>query len=158
MKVLNNILGYDLKIYQDNDYFCFSIDSVILANLCNINLRTKNICELGTGNGVVPLILTRRTNALIDGVEIQKDLCLLANESILLNNKEKQINIINQDMRDFSKTNLNKYDLVLCNPPYFKIDPNSTKNNDNHKSIARHEIDLTLDDCFKTASLILKRR
>ena len=76
MKVLNDILGYkDLKIYQDDDFFCFSLDSVILANYCNIRLSDKNICDLCTGNGVIPLILSKRTDKNIYCVEIQKNIC-----------------------------------------------------------------------------------
>ena len=75
MKVLNDILGYkNLKIFQDNECFCFSLDSVILANYVNVRLRDNKICDLGTGNGVIPLILSKRTNKNIYCVEIQKKL------------------------------------------------------------------------------------
>lgn len=155
MKTLNDILGLDLKIYQDSQFFCFSIDSVILASLSHINLRCKNICDLGTGNGVIPLIISKRFNGSIVGVELQKDLAIMAKDSVSINNISN-ISIVNSDMRDYSKKNTDKFDLVLSNPPYFKYDSNSTLNKDVHKSIARHEIDSSLNDFFKCASLILK--
>ncbi len=159
MKVLNDVLGYPLKIYQDQDYFCFSIDSVILANLVNIRLRTKKIVDLGTGNGIIPLLLSNRTNAHIDAVEIQKDLADMAIESIKYNKLESQINIYNQDMLDFSEcSKYNTYDLVLSNPPYFKNEEKSTKNLDIHKVIARHEVKIKLENIVEIASNLLKER
>ena len=156
MKRLDDILGMSLKIYQDSDYFCFSIDSVILASLSHINLRCKNICDLGTGNGVVPLILSKRFRGNIVGVELQKDLSSLAKMSVNIN-KLSNISIVNSDMRDYAKDdNLNKFDLVLCNPQYFKYDPNKTLNRNSHKTIARHEDNISLDEIFWCSNLLLK--
>lgn len=156
MKVLNDILGMNLKIYQDDSYFCFSIDSVILASLSHINLRCKNICDIGTGNGVVPLILSKRFDGNIVGVEIQKDLVSLAEESVSFNNISN-IQIINNDIKDFTcSENISKFDLVLCNPPYFKYDSNAKLNSDLHKTIARHEENISLDEIFKCAFQLLK--
>lgn len=158
MKVLNDILGYKgLKIYQDLDYFCFSLDSVLLANFANIRLRDKNICDFGTGNAVIPLILSKRTKAKIIGVEIQENLFKLANESINYNNLENQIKIINADIDDKELFNFNEYfDLILCNPPYFPVSDKSNINNSVEKSIARHEIYMDLNKLFKVAKKSLK--
>lgn len=63
MEVLNDILGYpNRKIYQNNEFFSFSLDSIMLANFVTIRMRDKKIIDLGTGNGVIPLILSLRTN------------------------------------------------------------------------------------------------
>ena len=156
---INNILGYqDLKIYQDDQFFCFSLDSIILANYSSLRLRDKNIVDFCTGNGVVPIILSQRCNKNIDGVEIQKKLADLAFKSVSINNLDSRINIINQDVKDFSldSDNLNKYDLVLCNPPYFKNDLNSAKNLSYEKMIARHEICINLDEVCSCAKKVLK--
>ena len=75
MEVLNDILGYkNRKIYQNSDFFSFSLDSVMLANFVTLRLRDKKILDLGTGNGVIPLILSLRTKKDIVGLEIQKSL------------------------------------------------------------------------------------
>ncbi len=158
MKVLNDILGYNnLKIYQDNTYFCFSLDSVILANYVNIRLRDNYICDLCTGNGVVPLILSKRTNKKIFGVEIQKSIYDLAMESVKINNLEDRITLINCDISDKLKFNYNEYfDLVTCNPPYFKLNENSLLNENIEKQIARHELKMDLDSLFSVSKRILK--
>ncbi len=157
MKKLNDVLGYDLKIYQDTDYFCFSNDSIILASLVNIRLSYKNILDLGTGNGIIPLILSKRCKAKIKGVEIQKDLFDLAVCSVNYNKLNNRINIINDDILEFYKNEkVNSYDLIVCNPPYFKKYDGTLKNKDMHKVIARHEVKITIEEIIKVASILLK--
>ncbi len=158
MKVLNDILGYkNLKIYQDSDFFCFSLDSVILANYSNIRPNDKKICDLGTGNGVIPLILSQRTKSNIYCVEIQTKLYNLAKESFKYNHLDNQITIYNCDIDDkinFPFTDF--FDLVLCNPPYFKLEKKSLVNISVEKQIARHEVKMNLEKLFKVTSNILK--
>ena len=157
MERIYDILGYkDLNIYQDSSFFSFSLDSIILANYSTIRVRDKKIVDFCTGNAVVPIILTRRCDKIIDCVEIQEKLYDLAVKSIKLNKLENRINIINDDVKVFSKNNLNVYDLVLCNPPYFKDLENSSKNLSKEKMIARHEICINLDEVCHSANLVLK--
>ena len=75
MEEIDNILGYEgsYKIIQDKDAFSFSIDSTILSFFCDIKPREKNIIDLGTGNAIIPLILSLRTNKKIYGIEIQEN-------------------------------------------------------------------------------------
>ena len=156
---LNDILGYsNLKIYQDDNFFSFSLDSIILANYSTIRLRDKKIIDFCTGNAVIPIILTRRCNKNIEGVEIQKPLYDLALKSVEINNLSSRIKIYNQDVKDFANdiANLNVYDLVLCNPPYFKNIENSSKNISYEKMIARHEVLINLDEVCSCAKKILK--
>ena len=78
MVVLNDILGYkNRKIYQDNNYFKFSLDGVLLANFVYIKLTTKKIIDIGTGTGIIPLLLSLKTRINIDAIEIQEELCKL---------------------------------------------------------------------------------
>ena len=74
MEVLNDIVGKNLKIYQDDEYFKFSLESVLLPNFVTINLKDKNILDLCCGNAPIPLILSKKTNAKIYGVELQKEI------------------------------------------------------------------------------------
>lgn len=157
MEMINDILGYkNLKIYQNDLYFSFSLDSIILANYSTIRLRDTKIVDFCTGNGVVPIILSKRSSSNLVGVEIQEKLCDLAKRSVTLNNLDDRINIICSDIKDFSKNNLNVYDLVLCNPPYFKNNLESIKNISYEKKIARHEILLNLDELLDCAKKVLK--
>ena len=89
VEALNDILGYpNRKIYQDDTFFSFSLDSVMLANFVTVRLRDSNFLDLGTGNGVIPLILSLRTSKNIIGVELQKPLATLASKSVSYNHLE----------------------------------------------------------------------
>lgn len=158
MEELDDVLGYNLKIYQRRDWFCFSLDSVLLANFVSIKLSTKKILELGSGNGIIPLILTLRTNKVIEGVEIQQDLFKLAEKSIKYNKLEDKIKLRNIDIKNLllEKEKYNTYDLLICNPPYFSNLDKSTKNDNIHKTIARHEIKINLEDILKVTNRLLK--
>ena len=156
MKVLNDLLwDGDLKIYQNSDGFKFSLDSVLLSNFVTINKSAKNILDIGTGNAPIPLMLTKRTNANILGIEIQKESYLLAKESIEFNKLENQIEVVLADINKiYTDLNNNFYDTIICNPPYFKVNMNIS-NNDN-KRIARSDEFLKIEDLFRISKKLLK--
>lgn len=160
MEVLNDILGYsNRKIYQNTDFFSFSLDSVMLSNFVTIRLKDKKILDLGTGNGVIPLILSLRTDKSIIGVEIQKALVELAKKSVKYNNLESQISIVHSDMKDYVSFNtIEQYDIITCNPPYFKVNDKNFFNETKEKMIARHEVCISLEEVICTASKLLKNK
>lgn len=158
MKKNNYLLGYkNLRVYQDSEMFNFSLDSVLLPNFVTINKNIKNILDIGCGNLPVSLILTTKTDASITAVEIQKDVYDIALKNLELNNKQNQINIINADIRDLYKNfETEYYDVIVCNPPFFKVSKDSHLNKNDYKTIARHEVFLNLDDLFLISKKILK--
>ena len=159
MKVVNDLLGYnDLKIVQNPDWFSFSLDSVLLPNFVTLNKNIKNILDLGTGNAPIPMILsTLIENATIYGVEIQKDVFEMAEESIKINNLTSRIKLINDDMKRLDQYfEPNFFDVIVSNPPYFKLEELSKKNEDEHKTIARHEEKITLSELIQIAKKYLK--
>lgn len=158
MEKNNYLLGYkNLRVYQDSEMFNFSLDSVLLPNFVTINKNIKNILDIGCGNLPVSLILTTKTDASITAVEIQKDVYDIALKNLELNNKQNQINIINADIRDFYKNfETEYYDVIVCNPPFFKVSKDSHLNKNDYKTIARHEVFLNLDDLFSISKKILK--
>ena len=158
MEVLNDILGYkNRKIYQDNDCFSFSLDSVMLANFATIRLRDKRVVDLGCGNGVIPLIMSLRTDKDIVGVEIQEKLADMAKRSVEYNKLDSQIKIINQNMKEFADSEyFESFDLVTCNPPYFKVNDKSYFNDSYEKMIARHEVEINLSQLLVVARKLLK--
>ncbi len=158
MKVTNYLLGYkDLKIVQDSDMFSFSLDSVLLPNFVTLNKKITNILDIGCGNAPIPLILSTKTNAKITGIEIQKSVYDMAVESVKINNKEDQIKIINDDINEFYKNEeTDKYDVITCNPPFFKYIESSNINKNDYKTIARHEVKLNLNQLFTIARKLLK--
>ncbi len=158
MEEINYLLGYkNLKILQNTQMFNFSLDSILLPNFVTLNLTTKRILDIGCGNAPIPLILSTKTDALITGVEIQKDVFDLAIKSVDINNLGKQINIINGDIKIIYDTwETDSFDIIMCNPPFFKVNENSNINDSEYKTIARHEVMLNLDDIFKISKKLLK--
>ena len=158
MKVINYLLGYkNLKIAQDNEMFNFSLDSVLLPNFVTINKKIDRILDIGCGNAPIPLILSTKTDALITGVEIQKEVYDLAIESVSINKKEDQITIINKDINDYYKEiETDSFDVITCNPPFFKYIETSNINKNDYKTIARHEVKLNLNQLFNIAKKLLK--
>ena len=157
-EIINDLVYFDnLKIVQNKEYFNFSLDSVLLPNFCCLNKSIKKIIDLCTGNAPIPLILSTMTDAEIIGVEIQKNIYDLAIKSVKINNLDKIIKIINEDVRKIdSYFETDTFDLITCNPPYFRLNEKSILNDNSVKSIARHEININLNDIMKISKKLLK--
>jgi len=150
-----NLLGTNLIINQSNN--SFSLDTILLSSFCHPRLTTNNILDIGTGIGTIPLYLSTKTNAKIVGVEIQESLSNEAVCNVYLNHLNKQIEIINGDITHVYRE-LPKFDLIVCNPPYFKTTHLSFMNKNNSKSVIRHEDILSLISLFCVSNYLLKNR
>ena len=157
MKVINDLLNYNgMKIVQDDNYFNFSLDSVLLPNFITINSNTKKILDLGTGNAPIPMILTTLTDAKIYGIELQKEIYDLAVESVGINKLNDRITLINDNMKNLDKYfEVNSFDIIVSNPPYFKLNEKSNINESIQKTIARHEKEITLSEIVQIAKRFL---
>ena len=158
MIVKNNLLNYkNAYIFQDTEYFKMSLDSLLLSKFVTINLRDKKILDLATGNAPIPMLLTYRTKAKIYGVEIQKAMYNLGRISINENNMKDQISLINDDINNLANVfEPDTFDIITCNPPYFKTNNALFENDNKIKSMARHEKTLSLEDVFKISRYLLK--
>ena len=158
MIVRNNLLNFkDTYIYQDTEYFKMSMDSMLLANFVTINLRDKKILDIATGNAPIPMLLTYRTKAEIYGVELQTPVYNLGRISIHENKMTDQITLINDDAKNLVNTfESDTFDVITCNPPYFKTNNEDFENDNEVKTLARHEKSLMLEDIFVIARKLLK--
>lgn len=158
MEVINYLLGYkNLKIYQDTEMFNFSLDSVLLPNFVTLNKNISKILDIGCGNAVIPIILSTKTSARITGVEIQKEVADLALKSVEYNNLSDQIRIVNDDIKEYyNSVETEIFDVITCNPPYFKVNETSNFNLNDYKTIARHEVKLNIDEIMKISKKLLK--
>ena len=155
---LNDLVGYkNMKIYQNPDWFSFSLDSVLLPNFVTLNKNINTIMDLCCGNAPIPLILSTKTKAKIIGIEIQEDVYKLAKDSVSYNNMDNQIEIVNMDIKKLKdKYNGDSIDVITCNPPYFKLNEESYVNEDIHKVIARHEKLINLEEIVDISHYLLK--
>ena len=154
------LLNKNLKIIQRSDYFNFSIDSLLISEFVNIQKNTKKILDLGTGNAAIPLFLSKKTSAKIYGIEIQEISYNLALRNININSLNEQIYIIYDNMKNYSKYfNSGFFDIIISNPPFFKINENTNFLNELEQlSIARHEVEINLEELVKIASELVKDR
>lgn len=157
-EVVNYLLAYnDMQIIQRKDMFNFSLDTVLLANFCSITKDVKKIVDFGTNNAAIPLLLSTRTDRSILGIEIQLEAVELAKKNVRLNKLEHQIEIIHTDINEYINK-APKVGLVVCNPPFFKVDEESNLNENQFLTIARHEIKIDLDGIIRSAAKILDNR
>lgn len=153
---LNDLFDYGYKIFQNEKYFKFSIDSVLLSEFIKYKKGYK-IIDLCSGNCPIPLILTAKYgNIPIDAIEVQKEIYELGKKSIVYNNLNN-INLICDNILNSNKIyKSNSFDIVTSNPPYFEYVSNKNISKCDIKSIARHEILLKLEDFIKISAYLLK--
>lgn len=144
-----------LQIIQKKKGYRFSIDTVLLGQFIKIR-KNERVIDLGTGCGILPLLLSQNTKASsFVGVEIQSGLAECAEKNVFLNHLEDRVSILKQDFREL-KTIFppGSFDVVLSNPPYRKYQTGRV-NPSMDKAIARHEIKGKLEDLVSMASYLL---
>lgn len=157
MIVLNDLYDYGLKIYQDSEKFKFSLDSLLLAEFVDIKKNDRKILDFCSGNAPLPLILAKKFNKEITGIEIQKEIYDLALKSIAYNKLEDKIAMLNINVLEVKNYfSSNSFDIITCNPPFFKVDNSSLINTKKEVAIARHELTITLEQIIENASYLLK--
>ncbi len=156
MEEVNYLLGFkNMHIIQRTDMFTFSLDTVLLANFCSITKDVKEIVDFGTNNAAIPLLLSRRTKKHITGVEIQEEAVEVALKSVAINKLENQISIVHADIKDYALEHKSSVKMIVCNPPFFRVDEESNVNDNAYLRIARHEIAIDLEGIIKAASQML---
>ena len=146
--------GTKYKIYQDRGKFSYGTDAIFLSNFTKASGR---VMDLGTGTGIIPLrLIDNKKIKKIYGVEIQESVAEMAKKSILLNNLEDKIEILNIDLKQLHITfPKHSFDTVVSNPPYMKKGGAVVNNKDNF-AISRHEIHCSLEDIIEVSAYLLK--
>jgi tRNA1(Val) A37 N6-methylase TrmN6 len=145
-----------LCIKQQVRGYRFSIDAVLLAD--HVCPRPGDrLLDLGTGCGIIPLILTyRNPKVTAFGVELQKELAELAISNVNANHMQNRIQILQLDIRDLKPAMIGgPVDLAVCNPPYRQAD-SGRLNAERQRAIARHELKLRLVDVLQAVRRMLQ--
>ncbi|MGI6711303.1 MAG: tRNA1(Val) (adenine(37)-N6)-methyltransferase [Bacillota bacterium] len=152
---IDDLLWRGLKIIQNPRWFCFSLDAVLLANFASIRAQ-EIVMDLGTGTGVIPLLLAARTRKIkVVGLEIKAEVADMAQRSVILNGFDRFITIQKGDIKEASQIfGRGKFDLVTSNPPYAKVG-SGKMSNCSIKAAARTEILCSLEDIIREASALL---
>ncbi|OEH84325.1 hypothetical protein BHU72_11000 [Desulfuribacillus stibiiarsenatis] len=146
-----------MKIIQSKDVFSFSTDAVLVASFTRLDASAKKVIDLGTGTGIIPLLLSKRYPRLqMIGLEIQERLADMSRRSVEFNNLSDRIDIQLGDLKQAPATfGYGVFDAVVSNPPYMEAGIGE-QNPNPHKAIARHEIHCNLADICATASKLVK--
>ena len=154
--IRTDALGNGLKIFQDTEGFCFGVDAVLLSEFAAIG-KNALVCDLCSGNGVIPLLLsTKSSSASFAALEIQDGAFSLAKRSVEENGLSERINVVHGDVKNVRALfSAESFDVVTANPPYIKQE-SGRKNPREEKLVARHEILCSLDDVVFAASFLLK--
>jgi len=149
----------DIKLYQSKTGYRFSVDALLLYDFVNLK-KINTIGDLGAGSGIVGILLAKKYHeADVTLFELQESLIELAEKNILLNNLEGRVKVMPCDLRASpgAYAEQQSYDLVVSNPPFRKM-KSGRLNTGEEKSIARHEIKLSLDELIRTSSYLLRAR
>ncbi|MBC8460552.1 MAG: methyltransferase [Deltaproteobacteria bacterium] len=153
-ETLDSFLNGRLRIIQPRHGYRFSVDALLLAEFVSIKIEDL-VVDLGAGCGIISLFLAiKREVGFIFGLELQEELASQAKRNILLNELEKKIAIIQGDLRHLPITP-GFANVVVCNPPYRK-EKSGRINPASNKAIARHEIEVSLDDILDAGKALLK--
>ncbi len=154
-ETLDTFFNGKLQILQKKRGYRFSIDAILLSQFIKIRKNEKAI-DLGTGCGILPLLLSHTTKAhSFVAVEIQKELTELAKKNVLLNALGDRVSIFYRDFRELKGIfPPGSFDVVFSNPPYRKYRTGRV-NPTIEKAIARHEIKGTIEELISIASYLL---
>ena len=157
-ETLDTMFNGILKVIQKKQGYRFSLDAVILARLAQVSPGDR-VMDLGTGCGIMPLILAAATKVKeVVGVEIQDELADLSARNVRLNGLAELITIIKEDLKDLSaRYPSGSFDLIISNPPFRKLDTGRV-NPQEQKSIARQEITVSLVKLLKNAYFLLRNQ
>ena len=145
-----------LELIQNPDKFCFGMDAVFLSDFARVK-PGERLLDLGTGNGIIPVLLSAKTDAgHLTGLEIQDDIAEMARRSIAHNHLEERIDIVTGDIKEAAEIFKPAFfDVITTNPPYMLAD-HGLRNPDDAKAIARHEVLCSLDDILRESMRLLQ--
>lgn len=146
----------NLKIIQNPGRFCFGMDAVLLSGFVKAR-EGDHILDLGTGTGILPILLSAKTKAAhLTGLEIQEESADMARRSVAMNALEDRIDIVTGDIVEAGSIfRPASFEIVTCNPPYM-IGKHGLQSEKEAMAIARHEILCTLEDVVRESAKVLK--
>jgi tRNA1Val (adenine37-N6)-methyltransferase len=153
--VKRQLIGSDLWIEQDPDQ-AFNLDTILLKDFIRVPKKTTRILDFGTGTGVLMLYVSEKTKAKITGIELQETRYQKALINIKLNALDHQLSCVLKDINSLDLNDFKDIDLIVSNPPFFKLNDQQKTNLSDEKTIARHEVAMTLEQLIMKAALCLK--
>ena len=157
MLKIENLNLNGLKIYQDDSLYCFTSDSVLLSRFAVVK-KNDVVADFCSGSGIVGFHLYGLNENAIKSVtlfEMQKSLLDLSVKSIELNGLQDKFFAVNTKIQDIPNEYNEKFSLIVCNPPYMKVDGGELREK-SQIALCRSEIELSLTELIKGISKCLK--
>jgi tRNA1Val (adenine37-N6)-methyltransferase len=140
-------------IQQEKSAMKVNTDGVLLGAWTNVT-GAKTVLDIGAGTGLISLMIAQRTEAIITGIEIEKNAADEAAQNVKNSKWSDRVSIQYISFQDFVATALNKFDLIVSNPPFFS---NGVKNTNPHLSMARHNHLLPFEDIINGSKMLLSK-
>jgi len=142
------------KVRDDRSTMKVGTDAVLLGIATEIT-DTGSILEIGTGSGVISLILAQRSEALIDAIEIDEASVAQATENVAACPWKDRIRVIHSSLQDYASHCALRYQRIVTNPPFFS---RSFKSGIEKRNLSRHDDRLTFDELLEAAGCLLDQR
>ena len=148
---LDYFIDEDLKLYQDPEHFRFNTDTKLLAQFVHLK-KQERILDIGTNNGALLVYFDQFNVKELVGVEVLEETSKVAqkNADTFI---EHPVKIVNQPIQEYSDE---LFDVIVSNPPYFKVDANKQTEHLNFRHLGRMEENLTLEQLVFHANRLLK--
>jgi len=144
----------EFLVEQDQCAMKVGTDSILLGAWCGIE-NCSNILDIGTGTGIIALMCAQRSSASVFGIEIDQKAAEQSKRNFAQSPWPDRLTLINGDIRDSTALPLQKFDLLVCNPPYFA---DSLLSRDKDRNKARHNTTLNLNELIISGIELISRK
>lgn len=148
-----DLLGTKLDIYAEYGK-AFNLDTILLSDFTRIPKGTKLVMDFGTGNGAVMMYLSQKYEGNLLGVEIQESRYQKALHNLSMNHLDSRVHVVLKDLKTFTHERL--ADVIVSNPPFFKVNPETKQSIDLDMQIAKHELYLDLESLISAVRRNIK--
>lgn len=116
--------------------------------------QVKNILDVGTGTGLIALMMAQKSDANIDAIDIDAIACIQARENVMASPWPDRVTVHQASLQDYARTSGKKYDLIVSNPPYFVA---SSKASEEARTKARHADLLPFEELIEGVASLLDK-
>lgn len=138
-------------VLQENTAMKVGVDAVILGAWTNPE-NAGNILDIGTGTGLLSLMMAQKSKALITAIEIDEKACEQAKINVQASNWSQRIEVLHASIQEFATKTAQQFDLIICNPPFFT---NSLLSSDEKRNLARHDNLLPINELLQHSKRLL---
>ncbi|AHW59155.1 tRNA1Val (adenine37-N6)-methyltransferase [Draconibacterium orientale] len=151
----NNYFQFkQFRIEQARSAMKVGIDGILLGAWADVG-DCNTILDIGTGTGLIALMLAQRSQARITAIEIEKNAAEEATENVAASPWKDRVEVANVSLQNFAAETTSKFDLIVSNPPFFQ---NSLKADNESRSLARHTDSLSYETLVQSTSQLLSEK